>query len=234
MLAALDARDSRRYAAPMAYFRDLDKRMGYGPALAPYAGKSTLDLWQRYFDEAPGAVAGAAWADLNTYLPDDILVKLDVAAMAHGLEARCPFLDLDLVREVAALPASVRMKAGALKGLMKEALAPLVPAEILARPKMGFGLPIQEWLQGPLAGLVEDTILSPRFAARGLVRPEFVRRMVAEHRAGRMFHHPRLWALLVLELWHRSWIDPAAPPSAPRREAAAAPARLAVVSPSAP
>lgn len=212
LLAAVDARDSRRYAAPMAYFRDIEKRDGYGPALAPYARASTLDVWQRYFDEAGGAVAGAAWADLNSYLPDDILVKLDVATMAHGLEARCPFLDFDLARSVAALPVEVRMSGGRLKGLLKEALAPLVPEEILSRPKMGFGMPILEWSRAGLAGVIDDTILSRRFAERGLFREAFVRRLVAEHRAGRVYHHPRVWALIMLELWYRTWIDEVAPP----------------------
>jgi asparagine synthase (glutamine-hydrolysing) len=206
-LQALDVRNSRRYATTMAIFRDIDKQMGYGDFFGGQAYGSALDHWESWFAAAPDAVAGAAAADLHTYLPDGILHKVDIATMAHGLEARSPLLDYDLIQFAAALPSAMRM-GGELKGLFKRALKPVLPAEILRRPKLGFGLPLEGWFRAGLDGYVEDLVLGDKARRRGLLQPEFTRRLWDEHRTGRMLHHPRLWALMMLELWFRTWIDP--------------------------
>jgi asparagine synthase (glutamine-hydrolysing) len=209
-LAALSPSD--RYEPAMMYFQGTDKREGYGDALRPYLGESSPDLLDPYFAAAPDMVSGAAWADIHTYLPDDLLVKVDVASMAVGLECRAPFLDVDLMEWAAGVPASAKLVDGALKGLLKDAVARLLPTEIVRRPKMGFGAPIDIWLRHEFLAMAQEVLLDPRAEARGLFRPGYAQRLLSEHRAGYRHHHPRLWAMIMLELWFRVWIDPAAAP----------------------
>jgi len=170
-------------------------------------GHSALDLLAPYFAAAEGLVAGANWADLHTYLPDDLMVKVDVASMAHGLETRSPLLDHVLLEWAAGIPAEVKMAGGRTKALFKRAMEPYLPREVIYRKKMGFGCPIDEWLRAELKPLAYDTLLSQPARERSLLRPDYVRRLLDEHSSGARNHHTRLWALLMLELWFRMWID---------------------------
>jgi asparagine synthase (glutamine-hydrolysing) len=210
ILAAAADRPERRYAATMVFFADRDKRDGYGDALRPQLGHSSLDRLAPYFRAADSLAASANWADIHTYLPDDLMVKVDVASMAHGLETRSPFLDHVLLEWAARIPADVKMAGGVTKALLKQAMRPYLPRAILARKKMGFGCPIDQWLRRELKDLACDTLLSQPARQRGLFRIDYVRRLLDEHCAGRRNHHTRLWALLMLELWFRMWIDGAA------------------------
>lgn len=142
-------------------------------------------------------------ADLRLYLPDDLLVKMDIASMASSLEARSPFLDRRVVEFGVGLPLHLKMRGGRGKYLLRRVAERFVPRENLYRPKMGFGLPVGEWFRGGLGGLLDDTVLSPRALARGLFCPLAVRALVEQHRAGRIDHTHRLWALVMLELWQR-------------------------------
>ena len=145
--------------------------------------------------------------DLGTYLPDDINVKVDIAAMAHSLEVRSPFLDQELVEFAARLPARLKLRGLAQKYLLKRAFPDLLPSSIRDRGKMGFGVPLDYWFRGELAELLKDTLLSERFRQRGLFRPAAVERLIAEHERRRADHQYRLWALLFLEQWFRAFID---------------------------
>jgi asparagine synthase (glutamine-hydrolysing) len=200
----------RRYAGAIAFFGDADKRAGYGEAMRAQLAHSALDLLAPYFARAGSMVAGANRADFHTYLPDDLMVKVDVASMAHGLETRSPLLDHVLLEWAARIPVELKMAGGRTKALFKAAMAPYLPAEILRRKKMGFGCPIDQWLRHELKDLAYDTLLAPAARARGLMRPDYVERLLGEHCAYRANHHTRLWALLMLELWFRTWIDAAA------------------------
>lgn len=211
-LSYVSEKDSRRYAPSIAYFFDQDKAAGYDERLIPYLRASSLDLLEPYFKQFPSYVGGAAWADIHTYLPDDLLVKVDVASMAHGLEARSPLLDHELMEWAARIPPSQKMVNGETKSLLKSAMEPYLPRDVLYRPKMGFGVPIDHWLKGEMKDFAFDTLLGSPSRQRGLVKPEFTRRMLEEHCAGLRSHHTRLWALLMLELWFQMWIDPAEPP----------------------
>ena len=143
----------------------------------------------------------------RTYLPEDILNKVDRASMAVGLEVRAPFLDAELVEFLAALPAHYKYGRGTTKRLLKAAAAGRLPSSILRRPKKGFGIPIARWLRGPLSGL-SDRLLDPaRLRRQGLFRPEAVGRLVSEHRAGFRDHRKPLWTLLAFQLWHERWLD---------------------------
>jgi asparagine synthase (glutamine-hydrolysing) len=210
VLRAPGDRPSQRYAPTIAFFRDGDKEAGYGEALRDRLGRSAFDVLAGYFAEAPGLVAGANRADIHTYLPDDLMVKVDVATMAHGLEARSPLLDHALIEWASQVPADDHLAGGVTKALFRRAMAPYLPGAILTRPKRGFGCPLDHWFRGAIKDLAYDTLLSRAPAERGLFRPSYVRRLLDEHCAFRRDHHTRLWALLMLELWFRMWIDPPA------------------------
>jgi asparagine synthase (glutamine-hydrolysing) len=148
---------------------------------------------------------------VETYLPDDLLVKMDIATMAHSLEARSPFLDHEVMEFAAALPPHLKLRGRTAKALLKDLLAPLLPPELLHRPKMGFGVPLDHWFRGPLRDFLRDTLLSPRCLGRGYLHADAVRTLVEEHIAGRRNWHYLLWDLVVLELWFRTFIDQARP-----------------------
>lgn len=212
LAAQLDDRPSRRYATAIAYFQENEKPDAYGEALRPFLARSSLDVLEPYFTDIPSPAAGAAWADLHTYLPDDLLVKVDVASMAHGLEARSPLLDHHLMEWAAKLPPEQKMTDTETKALFKAAIAPYLPHEAVYRPKMGFGVPVELWLRGPLKPLAYDLLTSDRFRARKLVRPEWIDWLLETNSEGRATLWHRIWALMVLEMWYRTWIDPATPP----------------------
>lgn len=198
---------AQRYEPSMMFFHDADKREGYGPALAPYLGESTTSRLAPFFDQSPDMATGAAWADIHTYLPDDLLVKVDVASMAFGLEVRAPFLDVDLMEWASKIPAGMKLLNGELKGLLKKAVAPLLPDAIVHRPKMGFGAPVEGWLRGEFFAMARDLLTDSRTQSRGLFRRGYAEDLLEQHRSGRRLHHTRIWAMLMLELWFRAWID---------------------------
>lgn len=213
LLAAAGSPD--HYERFIMYFTDSMKQEGYGPALRPLLAQYSLDLLRPYFNQGTDLSSGANWADIHTYLPDDLMVKVDRTTMAHGLECRSPFLDHELMEWAAGLDVPTRMAGGATKALLKKAMAPLLPRSILLRRKMGFGCPVNHWLRGELREMVHDLLLSPSFERRGLFERTYIERMLREHTLGVDHHHPRIWALLMLELWFRMWIDPAAAPVRP-------------------
>ena len=142
----------------------------------------------------------------DTYLPDDILAKVDRASMACSLEVRAPFLDADLVDSIQRLPSSYKYGRGVTKRLLKAAAGPRLPASILERPKKGFGIPVARWLRGPLAPLMNSLLAPDRLKRQGLLRPEEVSRRVGEHLAGVRDHRKPLWTLLMFQLWHDRWL----------------------------
>ncbi|MBI2901899.1 MAG: asparagine synthase (glutamine-hydrolyzing), partial [Planctomycetes bacterium] len=147
-------------------------------------------------------VTAASFADLVTYLPDDLLVKVDIASMANGLEVRCPFLDPEVVDLAFRIPARLKRR----KSVLKRAFRDLLPPAIRRRAKMGFAVPLAEWLRGPLRGLLEDALLGKTARERGIFPPAVVERLVREHLSGARDHRDRLWLLLVFELWARRFL----------------------------
>jgi len=162
-------------------------------ALAPEPHLDAVDAVQR--------------ADTLMYLPQDCLVKVDIASMANSLEARSPLLDHRLVEFCAALPSSYKLQGRTSKVLLRRLMKDRLPPAILTRPKMGFGVPVGAWLRGELFPVLEDTILSPRAFARGYFRPDAVQSLVTDHLTQRADRTPHIWALLMLELWFRQFID---------------------------
>jgi asparagine synthase (glutamine-hydrolysing) len=154
-------------------------------------------------------VTRATIADLLTYLPGDLLFKVDMASMAHSLECRSPFLDHRVVELALAMPLrrKLRLRQGRSKVVLKQAFADLLPPAIRNRAKMGFGVPIDRWFRGELKDELRAVLLDPAALARGLFRAEMVTTMIDEHTQGRRDHAYKLWALLMLELWFKNHID---------------------------
>jgi asparagine synthase (glutamine-hydrolysing) len=161
------------------------------------------------FDQCGGddLTAKELAVDVASYLPDDLLVKTDVATMAHSMEARCPFLDVDVTALSAMTPSSEKLNGLQTKFILKQALEGVLPAQILRRAKQGFGIPINQWLRRELKPLVHELLLGRRSIERGYFRADVLRRLVDEHERGQREWQYHLWNLLALELWHREVVD---------------------------
>lgn len=159
-------------------------------------------------------VSETAFADTVTYLPCDILTKVDRATMSCGLEARSPLLDHKVVELAVSMPRDVKQSLNVGKKILKETFADILPASISSRPKMGFGVPIDVWFRNELKELLYDVLLDSTSQQRGLFEASTVRELIEEHTCGRADHAYRLWALLILELWLRKFIDGDVPTSA--------------------
>ncbi|MBA3019134.1 MAG: asparagine synthase (glutamine-hydrolyzing) [Proteobacteria bacterium] len=155
----------------------------------------------------------ALYADVMMYLPDDLLVKVDIASMANSLEARSPFLDHRFMEFVAKIPSRLKLKGTIGKYILKKALTNILPDQILKREKMGFGVPIDHWFRNELKGMAYDTILSKKALDRGYFKKEALRKILDEHSSGKWNWHNHIWNLLMLELWHQMFIDSAPLPS---------------------
>ena len=150
-----------------------------------------------------GPVGWAQTVDLLLYLPDDLLVKMDIASMANSLEVRCPFLDHELVEFAARLPLHLKIRGRDRKYLVKRAFAGVIPHENMYRRKQGFGIPVGQWARGELRPLVEETLLATDARSRDLFQPDRLRTLVREHTEGRVDRTQQVWSLLMLELWLR-------------------------------
>ncbi|MGH9353144.1 MAG: asparagine synthase (glutamine-hydrolyzing) [Terriglobia bacterium] len=156
----------------------------------------------RFEDE----LAQGLYLDFCLYLADDLLVKIDRASMACSLELRTPFLDHRLIEFAAGLPAGLKVRGLRLKSLLKKAVEPWLPREIVYRQKRGFSVPIARWLRRELRPLVSEMLSESRLKSEGLFNAGFVRRLIDEHQSGKADHRKPLWALLCFELWRKQWL----------------------------
>jgi asparagine synthase (glutamine-hydrolysing) len=154
-------------------------------------------------------VQRAEYADLKIYLTNDVLVKVDRMSMAHGLEVRCPLLDRRVVEFAFRVPVATKMPRLKGKALLRRLARGRMPADVLALPKHGFTAPVAEWLAGPYARMFEADVLSPGAWTPTVVDGQEVRRLFAEHLAGRGDHSFALWAVWMLERWARQRHEPA-------------------------
>ena len=145
--------------------------------------------------------------DFGTYLPDDVLTKVDRMSMAHSIESRVPLLDHHLAEFAMRLPVALKLRDGQRKYLLKRVAARLLPSALLHRRKQGFGVPLGVWFRGKLRSAFQDVLLSPRARQRGYFQAREVQRLLDEHLTGRRDHDFRLWQLLMFELWHRKYLD---------------------------
>jgi len=155
----------------------------------------------------------AMLTDLRTYLPDDLLVKVDIASMAHGLECRSPFMDHHVVELAASIPWRYHQSRDVAKPMLVGALGGMIPRPIATRPKMGFSIPLAQWFRGRLMPWAREILQSPECESRGYFAPGAIRALLADHLQGASDHSQAIWALLCLEQWHRTYLDPATPPA---------------------
>ena len=154
-----------------------------------------------------GILDAALLTDIMTYLPNDLLVKVDIASMAVSLEARSPFLDHHVIEFAAGLPENLKLRGLTTKYLLKRILKKLLPAENLDRKKMGFGVPVGHWFRKEMQGFLREVLFSESATNRGLFKPTTVKQMVEQHTDGRYDFSHQLWSLLMLELWYKRFID---------------------------
>ncbi len=201
---------NRRYLEWIAIFNQTRRGQLYSDEFAAsLPGPDPIEFFEAAMAGAGrrDPITATSLADLVTYLPCDLMTKVDVASMAHGLECRQPFLDHRVVELAAGMPVGHKFRFGRGKRLLLHAFADLLPGPIRRRRKMGFGVPLDHWFRNELRTMTRDVLLDPHTLDRGYFRPEAVRRMLDDHQQGRFDHAARLWSLLVLELWHRQWVD---------------------------
>jgi len=147
------------------------------------------------------------YTDLVTYLPDDILVKVDRASMAVALEAREPLLDYRLVEFAWRLPLSMKVRGGKGKPVLRKVLAQHLPSSLIDRPKMGFAVPLARWFRGPLRARVRDSLLGERLGDTGIFDRSYLQELVDHHQSGRRDYSSSLWTLLMFDAFLRNVAD---------------------------
>jgi asparagine synthase (glutamine-hydrolysing) len=218
LLAELSKPPERRYLRWINIFDEGRRQALYTDDFRERLGAiDSADFLLDAYRECPDRdfITRTTCADVLTYLPCDILTKVDIATMAYGLEGRCPFLDTQVAELAARMPIELKQTATGGKRILIDTFRDLLPPSIQNRAKMGFGVPLDSWFRGELRPLLHDTLLDSRSLSRGFFKPESVRRLVQEHDERRWDHSYRLWALLCFELWQRTWIDSSRPPTAP-------------------
>ncbi len=209
-LKAANLPRTERYFRWMSTFnRDAKAEIYTSDFASAVSGQNASELLENWFAKAngTGTLDATLLTDQMTYLPNDLLVKVDIASMANSLEARSPFLDHNLIEFAASLPESLKMRSFETKSLLKKVAARLVPKEVIYRRKMGFGVPIGNWFRGEMKDFVRSVLLSEKSLKRGIVRQEILERYVYEHTSGERDHAFQLWTLLMLELWFQRFID---------------------------
>ena len=202
-----------RYLDSLSYFTALTRKALYTSDFQHALGSA--DGVARSFRAYAGRVETnepldkLLYIDGKTYLTGDILTKVDRMSMATSLEVRVPLLDHKLIDFVTKVPASLKLAGTETKHLLKRVARDLIPAEILDRPKQGFGMPLEEWINRQLRDQIREILSEPRTRQRGYVNSEYVDLILDEHHKGRRDHSQPLWSLLILELWHRRYLDQA-------------------------
>jgi asparagine synthase (glutamine-hydrolysing) len=210
-MRALPMTPAQQYLDWVAVFPPAMLRAGYTPdTLERLSFDEPTQWFDALFDSIDAAPAErAAWTDLHSYLPYDLLTKVDIASMAVSLECRCPFLDHELVEFAFSLPLQWRIGRLGGKHILKDWAAGLLPPEVLRRGKQGFGVPIGEWFRRDLRDMLESRLLAADSLTTSLFRRPWIESLLAEHQSARANHEHRLWALLMLELWRTHWADAA-------------------------
>ena len=201
------ARDSvEGYFHSVSLLGDRLRNQLFSPAFsASLQGYRAVEVLKTHARNSPtqDPLSLVQYLDIKTYLPGDILTKVDRASMAHALEVREPLLDHPLMEWVSGLPSALKLHQGEGKYLLKKALEPYLPQDILYRQKMGFAVPLASWFRGPLRETVRTSVLGPRLMDCGIFNPTFLTHLVEEHQAGRRDYSAPLWSLLMFESFLR-------------------------------
>lgn len=199
-----------RYATWVGTFSDDERRALYTPEFRAAVGDhDTVGVIRRPWEasDAGDVVNRLLDVDVQTYLAGDLLVKMDIASMSCALEVRSPFLDHRFMELAASLPGSLKVDGRVGKKVLKDALRPWLPDHILDRRKWGFGVPIGEWLRGRLRELPRDVLLDDAAVARGMFDRNVIETIIDDHQSGRRDNTDRIWALMQVELWLRTFMD---------------------------
>lgn len=205
---ALDG--AARYARYVSWFDAAQRSELYSAAFADEIGGADPleELTLRWATASGSSVVDKMLeVDASTYLVDDLIAKVDIATMAHALEARSPLLDHQLMELAASIPGELKVRGGEKKWIFREALRPWLPGEILDRPKQGFSVPLSSWLRTDLQGWAREILLDDSTLGRGQFEPAAVRRLLDRHAAGADGDAKRIYSLLMLELWQREFVD---------------------------
>ena len=198
------------YFNTVSHTRDPMRRRLFGSALrSQLGGYNAIEVLRRHAARAAtdDPLALVQYLDMKTYLVGDINTKVDRASMAHSLEVREPLMDHSLVEWLATLPSSLKVRGLEGKWLLKRAMEPRLPREVLYRPKMGFAVPLAQWLRGPLRRRVRDSLLGERLSDTGLFDGDYVARLVDDHQSGNRDYSAPLWALLMFDAFLRNVVD---------------------------
>ncbi len=199
-----------RYTRWVSVFNEETKQPLYSDSFREQTrAANATGLLAEWFKRANGigVLDAMLLTDQMTYLPNDLLVKVDIAAMAVSLEARSPFLDHHVIEFAASLPQNLKLRGLTSKYLLKKVLRKLLPSENLNRRKMGFGVPVGHWFRGKMQPFLREVVLSEKALRRGLFKPEWVRQLIELHTRGERDYSQQLWTLLMLELWFSHFID---------------------------
>ncbi|HEX4885205.1 MAG TPA: XrtA/PEP-CTERM system amidotransferase, partial [Casimicrobiaceae bacterium] len=188
---------------------DMRRRLFTAGFRRQLGGYDALEVFRRHAAESgtDDPLAQIQYLDLKTYLVGDINTKVDRASMAHSLEVREPLMDHPLVEWLGTLPSSLKLRDGQGKWLLKRAMEPRLPREVLYRPKMGFAVPLARWFRGPLRQRVRDAMTGERLAATGIFEPAYLRRLVDDHQSGARDYSAPLWTLLMFDAFLRNTMD---------------------------
>lgn len=197
-----------RYKRWVSVYGDDTKKGLYSEKFKEKLNKEKIpDLISDLFSENAhlDIIETALFADISVNLVNDLLVKMDISCMAHGLEARSPLLDRTLIEFVASLPVNVKMRNFQLKYLLKTAMKDIVPRENLHRTKKGFSVPLSSWLKGELNSMLHDVILEDGARIHEIFNKEYIKSIYNQHMSGKRPYPHHLWLLLMLELWFREF-----------------------------
>ena len=215
-LRALAEEPERRYIKWIGIFDDERRRSIYSDAFRARiqhcdAAEVLFEAYNQCRDR--DFVTQTTCADVLTYLPCDILTKVDIASMAYGLETRSPFLDHHVVELAARMPIGLKRRRGVSKAILIDTFSDMLPKSIQTRSKMGFGVPLAPWMRSDLEPLLRSLLLDSTALSRGYFRPEAIERLIDDHVNAKWDHSSRLWALLCLESWHRTFVDSTSVPT---------------------
>jgi asparagine synthase (glutamine-hydrolysing) len=198
------------YFDGVSILRDDMRRQLFSPRLrASLSGYNAVEVFRRHaaLADTDDPLALVQYLDLKTYLVGDINTKVDRASMAHSLEVREPLMDAPLVEWLATLPSALKVHGGEGKWLLKRAMEPRLPADVLYRPKMGFAVPLARWFRGPLRDRVRRVLSGERLASTGMFEPAYLRRLVDDHQSGLRDYSAPLWTLLMFDAFLRGVVD---------------------------
>ena len=212
--------DEQLYLQWLVIFREYQKRRLLAAGHRPILERIEADSEQMSLDLmnlVPGRarIDRMTFSDISLYLPGALIPKVERMFSAFCLDGRAPFLDQQMMEFAAHLPENLRFKNGTLKYLLKKAVLRFFPKEFLERPKQGFGVPIGAWVRGEMRPLAEEFLLGKRAQSRGFFDPAYLRRMLNQHISGSQDHSARIWTLIVMEAWCRTFLDRADPLSGP-------------------